>query len=72
MQYAPASRSRSVGFGGWTDTAIYDRADLPVGYVFSGPAIIEEAGGTSIVPSGWMVRVHESGAMIGELSEQRT
>jgi N-methylhydantoinase A len=55
-----------VWFGAWTDTAIYDRADLPVGWVFAGPAIIEEAGGTSIVPAGWTVRVHESGAMIGE------
>lgn len=68
-QSAPTPRSRRVWFGGWTDTAIYDRADLPVGWVFSGPAIVEEAGGTSIVPPGWTVRVHESGAMIGELSE---
>jgi N-methylhydantoinase A len=68
-QGAPTPRRRSVWFGGWTDTAIYDRADLPVGWVFSGPAIIEEAGGTSIVPPGWTARVHESGAMVGELSE---
>jgi N-methylhydantoinase A len=68
-QSAPTPRRRKVWFGGWTDTAIYDRADLPVGFVFSGPAIIEEAGGTSIVPPGWTVRVHESGAMIGELPE---
>lgn len=68
-QSAPTPRRRKVWFGGRTDTAIYDRADLPVGFVFSGPAIIEEAGGTSIVPPGWIVRVHESGAMIGELPE---
>ncbi len=68
-QTVPTPRRRKVWFGGWTDTVIYDRADLPVGYVFSGPAIIEEAGGTSIVPPGWTVRVHESGAMIGELPE---
>jgi N-methylhydantoinase A len=65
---APTPRMRKVWFGRWTDTAIYDRADLPAGWVFSGPAIIEEAGGTSIVPPGWTVRVHESGALIGELS----
>ena len=67
-QGVPQPRSRRVWFGDWTDTAIYDRADLPVGWMFSGPAIIEEAGGTSIVPPGWTVRVHESGAMIGEVS----
>jgi N-methylhydantoinase A len=67
-QSSPKSRSRSVCFGDWVDTAIYDRTDLPVGWLFLGPAIIEEAGGTSIVPPGWTVRVHESGAMIGELS----
>jgi N-methylhydantoinase A len=68
-QSAPKPRSRSVWFGSWTDTAIYERADLPIGYVFSGPAIIEEAGGTSIVPPGWTVCVHESGTMIAEISE---
>ena len=65
---APVPRHRKVWFGGWADTTIYDRSDLPVGWDFSGPAIIEEAGGTSIVPPGWAIRVHESGAMIGELS----
>jgi len=63
---APTPRSRKVWFGGWSDTAIYDRTDLPVGWVFSGPAIVEEAGGTSIVPPGWIVQVHASGAMMGE------
>ena len=66
---APVPRHRKVWFGGWADTAVHDRSDLPVGWVLSGPAIIEEAGGTSIVPPGWTVRVHESGAMVGELSE---
>ncbi|HWV81799.1 MAG TPA: hydantoinase/oxoprolinase family protein [Hyphomicrobiaceae bacterium] len=66
---APTPCVRKVWFGGWVDTAIYDRADLPAGYVFSGPAIIEEAGGTSIVPPGWTVRVHDTGAMIGERPE---
>jgi N-methylhydantoinase A len=66
---APVPRNRKVWFGGWIDTAVHDRSDLPVGWMFSGPAVIEEAGGTSIVPPGWTVRVHESGAMVGELIE---
>ena len=63
---APALRIRSVWFDGRRNTAIYDRTELPAGWSFMGPAIIEEVGGTSIVPPGWTVRVHESGAMIGE------
>ncbi len=66
---APAPRHRKVWFGGWIDTAIYERTDLPVGWIFSGPAIVEEAGGTSIVPPGWTVQVHESGAMIGDFGD---
>jgi len=70
LSFAPATREasaphlRSVWFGGWTDTAIHDRADLPSGMTFAAPAIVEEAGGTTIVPPGWTVHVHESGALI--------
>jgi N-methylhydantoinase A len=61
---SPAVCRRRVWFGGWTDTAIYDRADMPAGLGFSGPAVVEEAGGTTVVPPGWTVRVHESGALL--------
>jgi N-methylhydantoinase A len=62
----PTPRIRRVWFDGWRDTAVYDRTDLPARWSFVGPAIIEEAGGTTIVPPGWSIRVHDSGAMIGE------
>lgn len=56
---------RPVWFGdGWTDCPILARARMAAGYSFTGPAIVEEAGGTSVVPSGWQVTVHGSGAMI--------
>ena len=61
---APEPRRRTVWFGGWTDTAVYDRSQMPAGFRFTGPAIVEEAGGTSIVPPGWTVTVHESGALL--------
>ena len=48
---------------GWTDCPIYDRARLPAGFGFAGPAIVEEAGGTTVVPPGWRVVVHASGAL---------
>jgi len=37
---------------------------MEVGKLFLGPAIIEEAGGTSVVPPGWKIVVHESGSLI--------
>jgi N-methylhydantoinase A len=69
VQSAPVPRSRRVWFGSWIDAAIYERSNLPVGWLLLGPAIIEEAGGTTIVPPGWAVRVDESGAIIGEFGE---
>lgn len=41
---------RRVWFGGWRDAAIYERTDMSAGLTFSGPAVVEEAGGTTIVP----------------------
>ena len=62
---APNGEHRKVWFGGWQDTAIFHRRDLPIGFVFDGPAIVEEEGGTTIVPPGWTVRTDDGGAMIG-------
>jgi len=56
--------TRRVWFGdGWTDCAVHDRACLAVGAQLAGPAIVEEAGGTSVVPPGWRVTVLESGTL---------
>ena len=54
---------RQVWFGAWHDTPVYYRESLPVGFSFRGPAIIEEAGGTTIVPKEWDVDVLSSGAL---------
>ena len=62
----PQSGERPVWFGEWRDTPIYDRALMPIGFTFEGPAIVEEAGGTSVVPPGWRVQVHASGALLCE------
>jgi N-methylhydantoinase A len=60
----PMIERRQVWFGGdWTDCPIYDRAAMAAGFELTGPAIIEEAGGTSIVPPDWRVTVHPSGAL---------
>ena len=54
---------RPVWFGEWTQTTIFDRACLPIGFAFDGPAIVEEAGGTTIAPPGWTVQVDDSGGL---------
>jgi N-methylhydantoinase A len=56
--------NRPVWFdGAWRDCPVYDRAALPAGFQFAGPAIVEEAGGTSVIPPDWTVTVHDSGAL---------
>jgi N-methylhydantoinase A/oxoprolinase/acetone carboxylase beta subunit len=55
---------REVWFGGWTDTPVLDRERLTPGTRFAGPAIVEEAGGTSVILPGWQVEAHASGALI--------
>ena len=58
------SYRRNVWFGDWVETTIYDRDTLQANFEFSGPAIVEEAGGTSIVPPGWSVSVRANGALV--------
>ncbi len=76
LNFAPEARAdpiierRPVWFGdGWTECPVYDRAALDVGARLTGPAIIEEAGGTSVVPPDWQVAVHPTGALDCRLPE---
>ena len=63
----PVIEERAVWFnGGWADCPVRDRARLAAGAQFEGPGIVEEAGGTTVVPPGWCVVVHESGSLICE------
>ncbi len=60
----PVIEMRQVWFnGGWTDCPIIDRTKMAAGETFTGPMIIEEAGGTSVVPPGWKITVHASGSL---------
>ena len=60
----PVIETRRVWFGdGWTDCPVMDRTKMGAGENFCGPMIIEEAGGTSVVPPGWTVHVHASGSL---------
>ena len=70
LQFVPQAKgeartgSRKVWFDGWADCALYERECMSAGFTFEGPAVVTEAGGTSVIPPGWQVRVHESGSML--------
>ena len=57
--------TRSVFFAGaFHDTPVLDRAKIPAGAAMAGPAIVEEAGSTTVVPPDWSLRVLDSGDLI--------
>jgi N-methylhydantoinase A len=60
----PLQARRPVWFDGWRDCAIYDRERMPAAFRFEGPAVVVEAGGTSVVPPGWEVELHASGSLL--------
>jgi len=69
----PASAAEAVGDArvgerlayfapaGFVATALYDRARLPQGSRVAGPAIIEQADTTSVIPPGYVAAVEVSG-----------
>jgi N-methylhydantoinase A len=58
--------TRRVWFGDWVVANILSRDSLPRGYALEGPAIVEESGGTTVVPQGWSATIHQSGALLCE------
>ncbi|MFL9824054.1 hydantoinase/oxoprolinase family protein [Rhodoplanes sp. SY1] len=62
--------SRPVWFdGGWHDTAIYARLDLPVGAVVPGPAVLEQPDATTVIDPDLVARVDALGNVIVERKE---
>jgi N-methylhydantoinase A len=61
----PEVERRQVYFGAWTECPVLLRDSLEPGFRMHGPAVIEEAGGTSVIPPAWSIEVHESGALFG-------
>ena len=55
---------RPVWFGEWRETAVIDRESLEIGSRVEGPAIIEEAGGTTVAPPDWTIEVDPTGALM--------
>jgi N-methylhydantoinase A len=59
--------SRPVWFdGGWHDTAIYARLELPVGADIQGPAILEQPDATVLVDPDLKARIDDLGNVIME------
>ncbi len=52
---------------GFVETPVYDRADLPAGFTFSGPAVVEEAASTLIVGPNGRARVAADGNIVVDL-----
>ncbi|MFH6787269.1 MULTISPECIES: hydantoinase/oxoprolinase family protein [Methylobacterium] len=65
---ARPSGRRPVYFGGWIDTAIYDRATLVPGATFTGPAILEQADTTTVIEPGMRARVDSFGNVLVEMA----
>ena len=68
---APVIERRPVWFGEWCETPVVERKRLAAGWRIEGPAIVEEAGGTTVAPPGWTVEVDSSGALMCEGSVRR-
>ena len=65
---APAGSVRLIdpASGDTTDAAVYERATLRLGARVTGPAIIVEAGTSTIVPPGFSARVGAAGELVIE------
>jgi N-methylhydantoinase A len=65
---APVKRSAPilVGTGEPVAATVYDRAALPAGFSFAGPAIVEQADTTTLVTPGWRGCVDDSGNILLE------
>jgi N-methylhydantoinase A len=60
--------SRPVWFdGGWRDTCIWARLDLPAGAVIEGPAILEQSDATTVIEPGLCGRIDPMGNLVVEL-----
>ncbi|MEU0898885.1 hydantoinase B/oxoprolinase family protein [Streptomyces massasporeus] len=52
--------------GAWRDVPLHRREDLPPGDTVTGPAIITEAGSTTVVDEGWRAAATDDGHLVME------
>ena len=65
---AEAGRRRASFHGEWTEAPVLDRARMGRGSALEGPAVVELAEATCVVPPGWGGRVDEAGTLVLERS----
>ena len=57
--------TRTVDVGGETHEAtVHDRLAAPVGTTIDGPAVLEEAESTTVVPPAWTATVRDTGSLV--------
>ena len=68
------TREATFPEAGTVDATVYDRSALSVGEEVRGPAVLEQAESTTVVPPGWAGSVRENGALVldrdGETDEE--
>jgi N-methylhydantoinase A len=52
--------------GGWRDTPVWSRLELPAGAAIAGPAILEQADATTVIEPGFAARIDPLGNLIVE------
>ncbi|MEU9213878.1 hydantoinase B/oxoprolinase family protein [Streptomyces sp. NPDC048415] len=62
---APETVSLHTG-GAWRDVPLHRREELPPGETVTGPAIITEAGATTVVDDGWRAATTDDGHLVME------
>jgi len=68
---ASSASIRMFDDGKFRDTELLDRADIDVGQVITGPAIITEAIGTIVIERGWCGSINAHGHLILERHVER-
>jgi N-methylhydantoinase A len=66
----PPSKCQAYFAGSWHTTEVLRRDMLAPSDKFQGPLIINEFGTTTIVPPGWAIHCHDSGAILIRQIEQ--
>ncbi|MEU1203080.1 hydantoinase B/oxoprolinase family protein [Streptomyces sp. NPDC005813] len=67
--HSPAPEPESVSLhtgGAWHDVPLHRREELPPGEAVTGPAIITEAGATTVVDDGWRAAATDDGHLVME------
>jgi len=55
--------------GDWVDVAVHQRDELGAGSMLTGPAIVAEASGTTVIDAGWSGSVDNKGHLLLERNE---